>query len=282
MNTGESNSPLLSLKAIGKTYALRRGLVAKVMRREESLDALDDVSLDIHRGDIVGIVGESGSGKSTLGRIIVRILEPSRGTMTYRGVAVETSGNSDLAGYWRHVQMIFQDSGSSLNPRKRVRRSLHEALRAAGVARSVCKSRIEELLERTGLPSSILDRYPHALSGGQRQRVNIARALAMEPEILVADEPVSALDVSLQGQIINLLMKLTAESGLTLVFISHDLAVVRRICTHVVVMQSGRIVERGSPEQLMNNPQHPYTRSLIAAVPKGLAQREKSPVSHKA
>lgn len=282
MNDRESRTPLLSLKAIGKTYALRSGLVARIMGREQSLDALDDVSIDIHRGDIVGIVGESGSGKSTLGRIIVRILEPSRGTITYRGAVVEMSDKNDLAGYWRHVQMIFQDSGSALNPRKRVRRALHEALRAAGVARSVCRSRIEELLERTGLPSAILDRYPHALSGGQRQRVNIARALAMEPEILVADEPVSALDVSLQGQIVNLLMKLTADSGLTLVFISHDLAIVRRICTHVVVMQSGRIVERGSPEQLMNDPQHPYTRSLIAAVPKGLAQRAKIPIAHKA
>jgi peptide/nickel transport system ATP-binding protein len=278
MNDRESRTPLLSLKDIGKTYSLRSGLVARAMRREQSLDALDDVSIDIHRGDIVGIVGESGSGKSTLGRIIVRLLEPSRGTMSYRGSVVEMSGKRDIASYRRHVQMIFQDSGSALNPRKRIRRALHEALRAAGVARGACKSRIEGLLERTGLPPVILDRYPHALSGGQKQRVNIARALAMEPELLVADEPVSALDVSLQGQIINLLMKLAADTGLTLVFISHDLAVVRRICTHVVVMHSGRIVERGSPEQLMSDPQHPYTRKLIAAVPRGLAGRAKSTI----
>ncbi|SEP84183.1 peptide/nickel transport system ATP-binding protein [Faunimonas pinastri] len=272
MNAPPPTTPILSLRGIGKSYRLRGGLLARLRGRTPRLDALRDIDLEIRRGDIVGIVGESGSGKSTLGRIVVRLLEPTEGVLSFEGTALSEGTSRSLRAYRRRVQMIFQDSGSSLNPRKRIRRTLHEALRAAGVPRGRCNEEIAQLLRRTGLPEGILDRHPHALSGGQRQRVNIARALAMQPELLVADEPVSALDVSLQGQIINLLIGLAAESGLTLIFISHDLAVVRRICNRVIVMQSGVIVESGTPSEVMENPQHPYTRKLLDAVPKGLRE----------
>lgn len=285
MNAGESSQePLLTLADVSKTYRLRSSILSRMLGRSQSLNALADVSLDVFKGEIVGIVGESGSGKSTLGRIILRLLQPTAGALTYRGMSVPPIGSRALRDYRRSVQMIFQDTGSALNPRKRIRRLLHEALQAAGVPHAKRDRQARELLARTGLPEFVLDRYPHMLSGGQRQRVNIARALAMQPELLVADEPVSALDVSLQGQIINLLTTLAREAGLTLILISHDLAVVRRVCTRVVVMQSGRIVETGAPAELMANPQHPYTRKLIDAVPKGLAGRAGAPgaASHSA
>jgi ABC-type glutathione transport system ATPase component len=273
MKTTGREPPLLALAGVSKAYCLRGNVIARLLGKSQQLHALRDVSLDIFKGEIVGIVGESGSGKSTLGRIIVRLLQPTGGTLTYAGVAVPPPGSRALRDFRRSVQMIFQDTGSALNPRKRIRRLLHEAFQAAGVPRGERAERARGLLARTGLPESILDRYPHALSGGQRQRVNIARALAMQPKLLVADEPVSALDVSLQGQIINLLTGLGRESGLTLILISHDLAVVRRVCTRVVVMQAGQIVEIGAPAELMADPRHPYTRKLIDAVPKGLAGR---------
>lgn len=271
MRAPSSPEALLTLDGIGKSYALRRGTLPSLRPRQQ-LDALSDISLEIHRGEILGIVGESGSGKSTLARILVRLLTPSRGQMLYRGEPTSDTRCS-LREYRHRVQMIFQDSGSSLNPRKRIRRILGEALQAAGMPRGACAERMSDMLARTGLPAWVLDRHPHALSGGQRQRVNIARALAMTPELLVADEPVSALDVSLQGQIINLLIRLTKETNLTLVLISHDLAVVKRICTRVIVLQSGRIVESGAPVELIENPKHPYTRKLIDAVPKGWSAR---------
>ncbi|MCK9908746.1 ATP-binding cassette domain-containing protein [Microbacteriaceae bacterium K1510] len=278
MNAGDnSQAPLLTLRDVSKTYRLRSSILSRMLGRSPSLNALADISLDVFKGEIVGIVGESGSGKSTLGRIILRLLQPTTGALTYRGMSVPPMGSRALRDYRRSVQMIFQDTGSALNPRKRIRRLLHEALQAAGVPHAERNGQARELLARTGLPEFVLDRYPHMLSGGQRQRVNIARALAMQPELLVADEPVSALDVSLQGQIINLLTTLAREAGLTLILISHDLAVVRRVCTRVVVMQSGRIVETGAPAELMANPRHPYTRKLIDAVPKGLAGRAGQP-----
>lgn len=278
MNAGDgAQAPLLTLTDVSKAYRLRSSILARMLGRSPSLNALADVSLDVFKGEIVGIVGESGSGKSTLGRIILRLLQPTTGALTYRGMSVPPMGSRALRDYRRSVQMIFQDTGSALNPRKRIRRLLHEALQAAGVSHAERNGQARELLARTGLPEFVLDRYPHMLSGGQRQRVNIARALAMQPDLLVADEPVSALDVSLQGQIINLLTTLARESGLTLILISHDLAVVRRVCTRVVVMQSGRIVETGAPAELMANPRHPYTRKLIDAVPKGLAGRAGKP-----
>lgn len=268
-----ANKPLLELRGIEKTFRLRSPVWDRLWHRRPRLAALGDLSLQINAGEILGLVGESGSGKSTLGKIIVRLIEPTMGSVIYRGVDVSIRTGRSLLPYRRRVQMIFQDTHSSLNPRKRVGRILTETLAAYGVRRAARHEQAIRLLQLVGLDPSIQLRYPHELSGGQRQRVGIARSLGMKPELLVADEPVSALDVSLQGQIINLLMRLRAELGLTMIFISHDLAVVRRICSRVAVMYAGKIVEIGSPDELMTAPAHPYTQALIEAVPKGLDGR---------
>ncbi len=261
------------LRGIRKEYALRRGLFQRLTQPARRIAAVDGVSLSIEQGSIIGLVGESGSGKSTLAQIMVRLIEPSSGQLLYRGADV--AGLSRGAGRtFRHsVQMVFQDSHSSLNPRKGMRRVLSEALYARGLTRPQARGEIEGLVDRVGLDLSLLDRFPHELSGGQRQRIGIARALAMAPEILVADEPVSSLDVSLQGQIINLLQDLNQKLGLTIVLISHDLAIVARICSAIAVMNAGRIVESGPPERVLVAPSDPYTRTLLQAVPRGLAGR---------
>jgi oligopeptide/dipeptide ABC transporter ATP-binding protein len=266
-----STSPLLELVDVRKTYRLRAGLLARLLGREPAFDALGGVTLSVLPGEVFGLVGESGSGKSTLGKIIARLLTPTAGSVVYRGEQVTALEGRALLPYRRRVQMIFQDSHSSLNPRKRIGRILGEALAARGVPRASRGRETEHLLEMVGLGHFMLGRYPHQLSGGQRQRVSIARSLAMRPELLIADEPVSSLDVSLQGQIINLLMQLCRNLGLTLIFISHDLAVVKRICSRIMVIYAGRIVECGPPDRLLNAPAHPYTQALIDAVPKGLA-----------
>ncbi len=266
-------APLLELRDVQKTYPLRSPPWDRLRGLRRSVVAVGGVSLEVRPGEILGVVGESGSGKSTLGKIIVRLVQPSAGAVIFRGVDVSAREGRALLPYRRRVQMIFQDTQSSLNPRKRVGRMLTEALAANGLASSERRPEAERLLRVVGLDPSIAARYPHELSGGQRQRVGIARSLCMTPELLVADEPVSALDVSLQGQIINLLVGLRGELGLAMVFISHDLAVVGRICARVAVMYAGRIVETGRPDDLMSAPVHPYTRSLIEAVPKGLAGR---------
>ncbi len=264
--------PILALHGVGKAYRLRAGPVAKLLGRDKVLDAVAGVDLDIAEGEILGVVGESGSGKSTLGRIMVRLLEPTTGQVLYRGQAI---GRKDIPAYRRRVQMVFQDSHSALNPRKRIGRVLREAVAAAGTPAPQIEPEVARLLHLVGLQPFILQRHPHTLSGGQRQRVGIARALAMRPEILVADEPVSALDVSLQGQVINVLTSLVRTMGLTLVLISHDLAVVRRICDRIAVMRAGRIVEIGAPSVLLDKPAHAYTRALIDAVPQGLKGRHR-------
>jgi peptide/nickel transport system ATP-binding protein len=258
-------TPLLELVDIEKVYRLPAGLWARLRGRAPRLAALG--------GEILGLVGESGSGKSTLSRIIVRLSPPSTGRLVYRGVDVTRLEGRALLPYRRRVQMIFQDSHSSLNPRKTIGRALTEALAARGATRDERPREALRLLRLVGLGEFVLARYPHELSGGQRQRVGIARSLAMKPELLVADEPVSSLDVSLQGQIINLLTELSTRLGLTLIFISHDLAVVRRISTRIAVMYAGRIVEIGRPDELMARPAHPYTAALIDAVPKGIEGR---------
>lgn len=263
------------LHGIRKEYALRRSLLQRFTKSAPRVAAVDGVSLSIERGVIFGLVGESGCGKSTLAQIIVRLIEPTAGRIVYRGGDV-TRLKGEQQRVFRHaVQMVFQDTGSSLNPRKRIQRVLAEALKARGVAGAAAKGEIENLMHQVGLDTPLLERFPHELSGGQRQRVGIARALAMKPEVLVADEPVSALDVSLQGQIINLLRDLNRELGLTIVLISHDLAVVARVCTQIGVMNAGKIVERGSPQQVLFRPVDPYTRTLIASVPRGLAGRNR-------
>ncbi len=235
--------------------------------KAERIKAVDDVSLFVPAGTTMGLVGESGSGKSTIARLICRLLEPDSGQVLVDGDEV-TAGTKIPKGYARKVQIVFQDPTASLNPRWKVRRLVAEGIRVHGLrSRSETKERVAELVSLVGLPEHALDRYPHEFSGGQRQRIAIARALAVEPEVLVLDEPVSALDVSVQAQILVLLQELQAASGLTYLLIAHDLAVVERFCDEVAVIESGRIVEAGDPEIIHSRPEHPYTKALVEAHP---------------
>jgi peptide/nickel transport system ATP-binding protein len=237
------------------------GLRREFGKRGGRVAAVDGVSLTVRRGETLGVVGESGSGKTTLGRMLVRLLEPTAGELRYEGRDLRQAGP-------RTLQMVFQDPVSSLNPRRSIGESIADPLRAGGgLDEAAIVARVRELLERVGLDPGWYHRYPHEFSGGQRQRVGIARALAPEPKLIVCDEPVSALDVTTQAQVVALLGQLQKELGLSLVFIAHDLAVVRQVSDRVAVMQSGRIVEHGASDQVYDAPQHPYTKGLLAAVP---------------
>jgi len=242
--------------------------------------AVDDVSLDIHAGETLGLVGESGSGKSTLGRLALRLIEPTSGSVRFDGHDLQGLSNGELRRLRRHMQIIFQDPFSSLDPRMRVGElvaeplAIHGARVGAGDAGASSKgkkkgihSAVEQLLTAVGLDSSAMRRYPHEFSGGQRQRIVIARALALRPKFIVCDEPVSALDVSVGAQIVNLLKQLQRNFGLTYLFISHSMPVVRYLSTRIAVMYRGKIVEIGSTEQITKNPQHSYTKSLLEATP---------------
>ena len=268
--------PILELRDIRKEYVLRQGVLARLRGGARPFAAVDGVSFAVPRGSIFGLVGESGSGKSTLAQIMVRLTEPTSGTLLFHGRDVATLDRAGAQAFRRGVQMVFQDTGSSLNPRKRVRRVIGEALAARGITRGAAAGETARLMDRVGLDAPFLARFPHELSGGQRQRVGIARALAMAPELLVADEPVSALDVSLQGQIINLLREINESLGLSIVLISHDLAVVARVCSALGVMSKGCMVETGPPSRVLVAPEHPYTRTLLAAVPRGLDGRRRA------
>ncbi|MFE2743558.1 dipeptide ABC transporter ATP-binding protein [Streptomyces scopuliridis] len=248
------------LEAVGLRREFRRG--------RRTVTAVDGVSLTVRPGETLGIVGESGSGKTTLGRMLVRLLDPSAGGLRYRGTEIATASEKELRPYRRELQMVFQDPVSSLNPRRSVGESVADPLRAAGVLdeRRIV-ARVRELLDRVGLDPDRYDRYPHEFSGGQRQRVGIARALAAEPRLIVCDEPVSALDVTTQAQVTALLAELQRELGLALVFIAHDLAVVRQVSDRVAVMRDGRIVEQGTVEEVYETPSQAYTKQLLAAVP---------------
>ncbi len=267
--------PLMRLNDLRKSYRLRRGLMERLRGGHRLVTAVDGVSLAIERGSILGLVGESGCGKSTLAQMIVGLLTPSDGAIEWDGSTLDTLSGEARRSYRRDVQMVFQDTHSSLNPRKRIRTILQEAVIARGLRGEAVAERIAALLAQVGLDGQLLGRHPHELSGGQRQRVGIARALAMEPSLLVADEPVSSLDVSLQGQIINLLRTLNETLGLTIILISHDLAVVGRICDRIAVMYGGRIVESGIPAAVLTAPAHPYTQALLDAVPRGLERRQR-------
>ena len=267
------SAPLLELREVRKDFALRQGLLDRFRRRAPRVAAVDGVCLSVMPGETLGLVGESGCGKSTLSQIVTGLLAPSGGRVLFRGHDVASLRGGAWRDYRRGVQMVFQDTHSSLNPRKRVRRLLAEALAARGLPRAARRAESLLLMDQVGLDTMLLDRLPHELSGGQRQRVAIARALAMQPTLLVADEPVSSLDVSLQGQIVNLLLALNEKLGLTVILVSHDLAVVGRICRRIAVMSAGRIVEEGPARTVLFAPDHAYTRSLIAAVPKGLSRR---------
>jgi oligopeptide/dipeptide ABC transporter ATP-binding protein len=261
---------ILEADHLSKSFELGRSWV-EVMRRapRRMLRAVHDVSFEIRRGETLGIVGESGCGKSTLARSVVRLYEPDSGSLKFRGENVLALTGSDRRSYNRRVQMIFQDPYSSLNPRMTVRDCLAEALSVHRVvAPSGIAGRVDRLLDLVHLPRDAGGRYPHEFSGGQRQRIGIARALAVEPEVIIADEPVSALDVSVQAQIVNLLLELQNELGLALIFITHDLRLVHHLAHRIAVMYLGRIVETGPTADIFAGPRHPYTRALLAAVPR--------------
>jgi oligopeptide/dipeptide ABC transporter ATP-binding protein len=239
-------------------------------RMKATVRAVDDVALTIHDGETLGLVGESGCGKSTLGRTVMRLLDPTAGTIRFDGADITRVPQGDLRPVRRKMQMIFQDPYASLNPRMTVAQTLGEPIDIHGLARSGGASKqeqVKELLGKVGLRSDAASRYPHEFSGGQRQRIGIARALAVRPRFIVCDEPISALDVSIQAQIVNLLQDLQQAEGLTYLFIAHDLNIVRHICDRVAVMYLGRVVELGTAAAVYATPKHPYTQALLSAVP---------------
>ncbi|HYY15409.1 MAG TPA: dipeptide ABC transporter ATP-binding protein [Gammaproteobacteria bacterium] len=257
---------LLSVRDLTKYFPVIKGVIRS--RQVGEIKAVDGVSFDVRLGETLGLVGESGCGKTTTGRLILRLLEPSAGQVSYRGVELTSLRPRQMDGYRRKLQIIFQDPYASLNPRITVGDAIGEPLIAHGLAdRKTARERVLHLLNVVGLAPFHYNRYPHEFSGGQRQRVGIARALVLEPEFIVADEPVSALDVSIQAQIINLLERIQAEFGLTFLFISHDLGVIRHISNRVLVMYLGQIVEMAEAEALFTRPLHPYTQALLSAIP---------------
>jgi oligopeptide/dipeptide ABC transporter ATP-binding protein len=257
--------PLIQVEHLELHYPIKQGVL--IDRTIGVVHAVDDVSLSLFKGQTLGVVGESGCGKSTLARCIIRLLEPTSGTLRFRGQDITHEGRRGLAGFRREVQLVFQDPVASLNPRKRVGQIIGSPMRLAGMRSSEVDARVRELLDRVGLNPEHVNRFPHEFSGGQRQRIGLARALAVNPQLLVLDEPVSALDVSIQAQVVNLLDDLQDDLGLTYVFIAHDLSVVRHVSDRIAVMYLGRIVELSPAAELYSKPIHPYTEALLAAIP---------------
>ncbi|MCR1899329.1 ABC transporter ATP-binding protein [Irregularibacter muris] len=256
---------VLEVKNLKKYFPLKGGVLQK---SKVQIRAVEDVSFDLYKGETLGLVGESGSGKSTTGRTILRLLEPTQGEITYEGKSISKMKRKDLRSFRKNAQMIFQDPYASLNPRMTVGEAIVEPILSHGLMSK--KNAVEttmELLERVGLNPDYYHRFPHQFSGGQRQRIGIARALALNPKVIVADEPVSALDVSVQAQIINLFKDLQEEFGFTYLFIAHDLSVVKYLSTRIAVMYLGEIVEICDKEKLFERPLHPYTQALISAIP---------------
>lgn len=260
-------SALLEVHDLVKHFPVRGGVFS---RTQAVVRAVDGVSFTLRRGETLSLVGESGSGKTTTGRALLRLIEPTSGSVRFDGQELTTLGKREMRALRRRMQIIFQDPYSSLNPRMKVIAVLSEAMAQHGLhpGTAARRARALELLRLVGLPPEAADRYPHEFSGGQRQRIGIARALAVEPELIVCDEPISALDVSIQAQILNLLEELQERLGLTYLFIGHDLSVVRHISDRVAVMYLGKIVELAPAETLFTQPQHPYTKALLSAVPR--------------
>jgi peptide/nickel transport system ATP-binding protein len=260
------NGNLVEVENLKVWFPIKSGIILD--RHIGDIKAVDDVSFEIRRGETLGLVGESGCGKSTVGRAILRLYEPTDGKIRFDGQDITNMGERELRPLRRRMQMVFQDPFASLNPRHSVARIVSEPLRVHGLTKGkAAVKRVKELLDIVGLPQDAAGRYPHEFSGGQRQRIGLARSLALNPDFIVCDEPVSALDVSIQAQIINLLEGLQSDFDLTYLFIAHDLAVVRHISDRIAVMYLGWIVEVSSAEELYNNPLHPYTISLLSAVP---------------
>ncbi len=269
----DAAAPLLHVEGLTKHFPVTRGVLGRTVGY---VRAVDGVSFDVARGETLGLVGESGSGKTTVGRSILRLIEPTAGHVTFDGVDVLDADARELRRLRRSMQIVFQDPYSSLNPRMRVIDLVGEALEVHGLARGPeIERRVGELLARVGLSPSAINRYPHEFSGGQRQRIGVARALALEPKLIVCDEPVSALDVSIQAQVVNLLKTLGRELGLSYLFIAHDLSVVRHLSHRVAVMYLGEIVELAPTERLFEAPAHPYTRALLSAIPLPDPRRER-------
>ncbi|MFN8155160.1 MAG: ABC transporter ATP-binding protein [Bacteroidia bacterium] len=261
-----NNTPVLQIRNLQTWFPVKKGLFGKA---ESYVKAVDEVSFDVYKGETLGLVGESGCGKTTLGRSILRLIEPTGGEIIYRGEDIRAYNHQQLRRFRKHMQLIFQDPYSSLNPRLTVGTAIQEPMEVHGLysSRAERKEKVMELLRKVGLKEEHYQRYPHQFSGGQRQRVCIARALSLNPEFIICDESVSALDVSVQAQVLNLLNDLKQEQGLTYIFISHDLSVVRYMSDRMLVMNKGRMEEMGNAEEIYSNPQSEYTKRLIAAIP---------------
>lgn len=276
------NTPIVSLREISKLFirqldaAERLSNLVGAKLKPQVVRAVDRVNLTIYEGEVVGLVGESGCGKSTLGRIVAGILDPTEGEIFFRGRSIRSGSASERRSTALSVQMVFQNAMASLNPRMRITDIIGQApVRHKLIARNRANDHVAEMLSRVGLDSMLQDRYPHQLSGGQRARIGIARALAVEPKVLVCDESTAALDVSVQAQVLNLFMSLRSEFGLTYLFVSHDLGVVQLIADRVAVMYLGRIVEFASSPDLFRTPNHPYTQALLADVPQLVAKKRR-------
>ena len=260
-----SETPLLKVTGVKKHFPIHSGIM---MRQTGTVYAVDGIDLEVGRGETVGLVGESGCGKSTLGRTLIRIYEPTSGEVIFNGQPFHKMSRSQLRPHRKDIQMIFQDPYSSLNPRMTVARIIAEPLRVhTDLDREQRLKKVSQILTKVGLGPWALQRYPHEFSGGQRQRIAIARAIILEPQLIIADEPVSALDVSVQSQILNLMRDIQAEMGMSYLFIAHDLAVVKHMCQKIAVMYLGKIVEYATREELFSNPLHPYTKALMDAIP---------------
>jgi peptide/nickel transport system ATP-binding protein/oligopeptide transport system ATP-binding protein len=262
-----ARQPLIEVRDLVKHFPLTKGII--LQKQVGAVKAVDGISIDINEGETIGLVGESGCGKSTTARLITRLLEPTSGSIVYRGEEIAHKTRRELKPLRRDMQMIFQDPYSSLNPRKTVGSIIGEPFIIHAIEEDDDKRKrlVQELMEQVGLNPEHYNRFPHEFSGGQRQRIGVARAIALKPKLVVADEPVSALDVSIQAQIINLLAQLQRDLGLTIIFIAHDLSVVRHVCDRVAVMYLGKIVEIAEADDLFDHPRHPYTGALLSAVP---------------